>query len=80
MAEPKTPEKTMEKPPAKPFNLGQFMREVRIEANKVTWPDRREVGVTTGMVIWMVIIAALYLFGVDFTVQHLVRGILNIFA
>jgi preprotein translocase subunit SecE len=56
------------------------MREVRIEANKVTWPDRREVGVTTGMVIWMVIIAALYLFGVDFTVQHLVRGILNIFA
>ncbi len=76
MAEPKSPEK----PTAKPFNLGQFMREVRQEASKVTWPDRKEVGVMTGMVIWMVIIAALYLFGVDFTVQHLVRGILNMFA
>ena len=76
MAEPKTPDKSLEKP----INFRQFMREVRQEANKVTWPDRKEVGVTTGMVIWMVIIAALYLFGVDFTVQHLVRGILNIFA
>ncbi len=76
MAEPKITEKTIEKP----FNPGQFMREVRIEASKVTWPARQEVGVTTGMVIWMVIIAAIYLFVVDFSVQHLVRGILNIFA
>lgn len=64
----------------KPFNLGQFLKEVRQEANKVTWPSRKETGVTTGMVIWMVIIASLFLFLVDFAVQHFVRGILNIFA
>ena len=64
----------------KQFSLGQFAKEVRIEANKVTWPGRKETGVTTGMVIWMAIIASLFLFAVDFAVQHLVRTILNIFA
>lgn len=76
MAEPKSPEKTDKKP----INAGQFIKEVRQESNKVTWPDRKEVGITTGMVIWMAIIAAIYLFVVDFSVQHLVRGILSLFA
>jgi len=62
------------------LDIGKFAAEVRQEANKVTWPSRKETGVTTGMVIWMVIIASLFLFGVDFAVQHLVRGLLSLFS
>ena len=76
MADATTPEKA----PAKPFNPGQFAQEVRQEASKITWPDRKEVGVTTGVVVWLAILMALYLFVVDFSVQHLVRGILNLFT
>jgi preprotein translocase subunit SecE len=72
-------EKT-EKPEKEPINIGQFFREVRQEGNKVTWPDRKETGITTGMVIWMVVIASLFLFSVDFVVQHLVRAVLGLFA
>lgn len=83
MAEPKAPsknDKKTDKDASKSFNAGQFMTEVRQESNKVTWPDRKEVGITTGMVIVMAVIAALYLLIVDFSVQHFVRGILSIFA
>lgn len=69
-----------EKAEKKPINPGQFIKEVRQEGNKVTWPTRKEVGVTTVMVIWMAIIASLFLFSVDWIIQHLVRGVLNLFA
>jgi len=62
------------------LDIGKFAAEVRLEAAKVTWPNRKEVGVTTGMVIWMVIIASLFLFAVDFAAQHLVRGLLSLFS
>jgi preprotein translocase subunit SecE len=64
----------------KKFNLGQFVREIRMESGKATWPGRKEVGVTTAMVIWLTIIASLFLFSVDWVIQHLVRGVLNLFA
>lgn len=66
-----------EKTEKKPFNPAQFIKEVRQEANKVTWPNRKETGVTTMMVIWMAIIASLFLFSVDWVIQHLVRGVLS---
>ncbi len=46
-------------------NLAQFVREVRQEASKVTWPTRKETGITTGMVFLMVIVAALFFLLVD---------------
>ncbi len=63
-----------------PIDPGKFIAEVRQEANKVTWPNRKETGITTGMVVWMVVLASLFLFGVDFAVQHLVRGLLSLFS
>ena len=36
----------------------KFVREVRAEVAKVTWPSRRETMVTTGLVFLMVAIAA----------------------
>jgi preprotein translocase subunit SecE len=49
----------------KPFNLVQFAREVRVEARKVTWTSWRETWITSAMVGFMVVAAALFFFGVD---------------
>ena len=38
----------------------KFLQEVRAEAQKVTWPTRKETTVTTIMVFVMVTIAAIF--------------------
>jgi preprotein translocase subunit SecE len=43
----------------------QFVREVRQEMAKVTWPNRKEVVATTASVFAMVAAAALFFFLVD---------------
>ena len=62
---------------AKP-NPGQFVREVRQEASKVTWPTRKETMVTTGMVFLMVFLAAGFFFVVDQILSVLVRLVLGL--
>ena len=42
------------------FNLVKFMREVRAEAAKTTWPTRKETTVTTLMVFVMVFVASIF--------------------
>ncbi|MDP1631442.1 MAG: preprotein translocase subunit SecE [Caulobacter sp.] len=51
--------------PKKPFNPLQFAREVRAEGRKITWTSRKETWITSVMVLIMVIIAAIFFFGVD---------------
>jgi len=46
-------------------DVGKFIKEVRQEAAKVTWPTRRETMISTGMVFVMVVLAALFFFAVD---------------
>ncbi|MBM3523390.1 MAG: preprotein translocase subunit SecE [Alphaproteobacteria bacterium] len=58
--------------------MGEFFRQVRQEANKVTWPTRKETLVTTGMVFAMSILAAIFFFIVDWFVSHAVRIILGL--
>ncbi len=43
----------------------RFVREVRSEVAKVTWPSRRETLVTTGLVFAMAAVAALFFFVID---------------
>lgn len=59
-------------------NPAQFIREVRQEVSKVTWPTRKETMVTTGMVFVMVILAALFFFVVDQILSFGVRQILGL--
>ncbi|MCS5598635.1 MAG: preprotein translocase subunit SecE [Rhodospirillales bacterium] len=61
---------------AKP-NALEFIRQVRQETQKVTWPTRKETLISTGMVFVMVILAALFFFGVD---QILSAGVRLIFG
>ncbi|HZP78024.1 MAG TPA: preprotein translocase subunit SecE [Pseudolabrys sp.] len=56
----------------------KFLQEVREEANKVTWPSRRETLVTTGMVFVMVGIASVFFFLADQVIRFLVTLVLGI--
>ncbi len=47
------------------FAPAQFLREVRAEVAKVTWPNRKETLVTTGLVFAMAAAAAIFFFIVD---------------
>ncbi len=46
-------------------NPMEFLQEVREETNKVTWPSRRELVVSTIMVLIMVTIASLFFTAAD---------------
>ena len=59
-------------------NPAQFMREVRQEVSKVTWPSRKETGVTTAMVFVMSVVAALFFFFTDKIIAWVIQLILGI--
>jgi len=61
---------------AKQENLVTFFQDVRDEATKVTWPTRRELGISTLMVIIMVIAASLFFLGADAVLKNLVDKLL----
>ncbi|MBV8614949.1 MAG: preprotein translocase subunit SecE [Acetobacteraceae bacterium] len=52
----------------------RFLREVRTEIGRVTWPSRRETLVTTGLVVGMVALAAAFFFAIDEAVSIAVRA------
>jgi len=54
----------------------EFFRQVRQEANKVTWPSRKETLVTSAMVFIMVAIFGAFFLVVDQALSFLVRLIL----
>ena len=47
------------------FEPVKFVREVRTEVAKVTWPARKETLVTTGLVFAMAALAAVFFFVID---------------
>ena len=54
-------------------NAAEFIRQVRQEASRVTWPSRKETMVTTAMVFLMVFIAAGFFFVIDQLLSYGVR-------
>jgi preprotein translocase subunit SecE len=56
----------------------KFMQEVRAEAQKVTWPTRKETTVTTIMVFVMVFIACIFFLAADQIMRIAVSFILGI--
>jgi preprotein translocase subunit SecE len=55
-----------------------FLRQVRSETSKVTWPSRRETVISTAMVLVMVVFAALFFFAADQLIGWLIRLVLNV--
>ena len=58
----------------------QFIREVRQELGKVTWPSRRELIATTLSVVAMSALAALFFFVTDQIIAFAVRLVLGLGA
>jgi len=56
----------------------EFLRQVRQEVGRVTWPTRKETAVTTAMVFAMVIAVALFFFVVDQAIALGVRYLLGL--
>ncbi len=56
----------------------EFLRQVRQETSKVTWPTRKETMITTMMVFIFVFVAALYFFFVDQILSFAVKTVLGL--
>ena len=57
-------------------NPGEFIRQVRAETGKVSWPTSRETGVTVVMVIIMTSVLAVFFLGVDSVFSWIVKSLL----
>jgi preprotein translocase subunit SecE len=53
------------------------MQEVRAEADKVSWPSRRETAITTAMVFVMVTIASIFFLVADQVMRVVVSFVLG---
>jgi len=56
----------------------KFLQEVRAEAQKVTWPTRKETTVTTIMVFVMVFVASIFFLAADQLMRVFVSFILSL--
>jgi preprotein translocase subunit SecE len=57
---------------------GEFVRQVRAETAKVSWPTRRETITTTIMVLIMTTILAIFFLGVDSVLGSFVKFLLSL--
>ncbi|GAB5390217.1 MAG: preprotein translocase subunit SecE [Alphaproteobacteria bacterium] len=56
----------------------EFVRQVKQEGKKVTWPTRKETIQTSIMVAIFVTVIAIYLAGVDAVIQWVIQAILSV--
>ena len=59
------------------FNPAKYLREVRQEVSKVTWPSKKETYTSAGIVLVVISIAAVILMLVDQLFSSLVRVVLG---
>ena len=72
---PATPAKKVKK--NMKFNPAKYLREVRQEVSKVTWPSKKETFTSAGIVLIVISIAAVILMLVDQFFSFLVRIVLG---
>ena len=58
-------------------NPFEFLQQVRAEGSKVTWPSRKETLITTGLVLAMSALAAVFFLVVD---QVIALGMRSLFG
>ena len=56
----------------------QFVRDVRTEVSRVTWPSRRETVITTGLVLAMSALAAVFFLITDQVIAFAMRRFLGL--
>ena len=60
------------------FNPGEFIRQVRAEASKVSWPSRQETVTTAIFVAIMMVVLALFFLGIDSIFGKIVQMLLSL--
>ena len=61
--------------PGLPGRIAKFLRDVRAEMKRVSWPDAKTVKNTTIITLIAVVFFSIYLFVVDLGMTYLVQGI-----
>ncbi len=61
-------------------NPVEFINQTRAEVGKVVWPRRREVVLTTAMVLVLAALAAVFFSLVDLLIRSGLTGILSYFG
>ena len=56
----------------------EFLQEVREETSKVTWPTRKETGISTAMVFLFVFLASIFFLIVDQILQFGVKFVFGL--
>jgi preprotein translocase subunit SecE len=59
--------------------VADYYNELRMEMRRVTWPNRKQVQGTTGVVIFSVFAFAAYFFVVDSLLQKGITAVLQFF-
>jgi preprotein translocase subunit SecE len=60
------------------FDPAQYVRDVRSEVAKVTWPSRKETLITTGLVLAMSALAAIFFLVADQIIAFGMRGLFGL--
>jgi preprotein translocase subunit SecE len=58
-----------------PFNLVEYLKGVRQEWHKITWPPREQVIAETGVVLFVVTFFSLFVFFLDKVFQFIIQMI-----
>ena len=56
----------------------KFLQEVRSEAQKITWPSRRETMITTAMVFVMVAVTSIFFLVADQLIRIVITFVLGL--
>jgi preprotein translocase subunit SecE len=56
----------------------KFLQEVRAEGDKITWPSRREVAITTAMVFVVSALASVFFLLADQVIRVLITFVLGL--
>jgi len=59
-------------------NVSGFLRNVKSELEKVTWPTKKDTYASTYVVIAFVVLVAIFLWGVDSVLSVLIKKLLSI--
>ena len=63
--------------PAEKRGVSKFLRDVRVEMGKVTWPTRKDLAQSTLVVLVAVAIAAAYVFVLDEIFSQILDRVVN---
>jgi preprotein translocase subunit SecE len=64
--------------PAEKKGFTKFLRDVRVEMGKVTWPTRKDLAQSTLVVLVAVAIAAVYTFALDELFSQIVDAVVGL--